>query len=240
MRGTRTLTFFCVLAATAPTGAEARSARALGARAVSLLPEQVRWTARDRAAVSRAKSVDLAVDGGNGGWRLDYLALRSARPTDAECCASGGRFDDMQAGLQAWHAVGGDDTIRAGVHMGKASRRTLSPVIFPARSKAGNADAQLTWEHGDNWSVSAGWFRQGGWGGRRMDLDVVRMGNGEPAAASGMRAAVRMAVGASGHEAHSWLTLEAREGSHAACLGSCVGGAMRHASDFGLTLGSTF
>ncbi|WP_159981342.1 MULTISPECIES: hypothetical protein [unclassified Novosphingobium] len=240
MRGTKTMGVICVLAATAPTGTEARSFKVHGAHAVLLLPEQVQWTGRDRAAVDQAKAVDLVTDGGDAGWSLDMLALRSSRTGDADCCASGGHFNDMQMGMQAWHAVGSDDAIRLGTHLGKASRRTLSPAVFPAKSTAGYADAGLTWEHGDRWAVSTGWFRQGGWGGRRMDLDVVRMGNGEPAAASGMRAAVRLAVGGSAREVRSWLTLEAREGSRAACLGACAGGAMRHASDIGLTLNAMF
>ncbi len=113
----------------------------------------------------------------------------------------------------------------------------LSPVTFPAKSEAGYADAQLTWEHG---AVSTGWFWQDGWGGRRTGIDVARMGNGNLASTSGMRAPVRMAVGAAGQDAYSRLTLEARKGSRAVCLGRRTGGAMRHASADGLTFNSRF
>jgi hypothetical protein len=236
MRGTRTLSFFCVLATSAPGCVEARSERVHGARAVALLPEQLRWTGQDRAGIDRGKAVDLTVDGGNAGWSLDFLSLRSVRPGDAECCVAGGRFSGKQAGFQAWHDLGGDDVVRLGAHLGKTSRRTLSPVTFPAKSRASYADAQLSWEHGERWSASAGWYRQGGWGGRTMDLDAVRLENGEAAAASGMRAAVRLAVGDARREARSWLTLEAREGSRAVGIGA----GMRHASDVGLALTSMF
>jgi len=236
MRGTRTLGLFCALAAAAPSPAEARTERVRGAGSASLLPGDVEWTSHDRLAVDRAKAVTLVSGGIDAGWSLDFLALRSPRIEDADCCAATGHFSGNQAGVQAWHALGDDDVMRVGAHVGKASRRGFSASVFPAKSNAGYADAGLTWEHGDRWAVSAGWYRQGGWGGRRMDLDVMRMGNGEPAAASGMRVAIRLAGGGGGDTARSQLTLEAREGSRAVGAGA----GMRHASDIGLTLTSIF
>lgn len=236
MRGTGTLSLFCVLAATAPAGCEARTARVQGGRAVSFLPEQVRWSGHDRGVVDRGKAAGLAVDSGNAGWSLDLLSLRSSHAGDVDCCASGDRFTNHQAGLRVWHAVGDGDTIGLAVDIGKASRRSVSSVVFPTKSTAGYASAQLTWDHRGRWSVSTGWFRQGGWGGRQMDLDVLRMGNGEPAAARGMRAALRMNLGNAGDETRTRLMLEAREGRRAVGAGE----GMRHASDVGLTLTSMF
>lgn len=236
MRGTGTLSLFCVLAAAAPAGAEARSAKMHGARAVSLLPEQVRWSGHDRGVVDRGKAVSLAVDGGDAGWSFDYLSLRSSRDGDVDCCASGDHFSDHQAGLRAWHAVGDGDTVGLRADIGKAGRRSMSPAVLPAKSTAGYASAQVTWDHRGQWSVSTGWFRQGGWGGRQMDLDVIRMGNGEPAAARGVRAALRMNLSDGGDDARTWLMLEAREGRRAVGAGT----GMRHASDVGLTLTSMF
>ena len=238
MRGTGTLSLFRVLAAAAaaPTGAEARSAKMHGARAVSLLPEQVRWSGHDRGVVDRGKAVSLAVDGGDAGWSFDYLSLRSSRDGDVDCCASGDHFSDHQAGLRAWHAVGDGDTVGLRADIGKAGRRSMSPAVLPAKSTAGYASAQVTWDHRGQWSVSTGWFRQGGWGGRQMDLDVIRMGNGEPAAARGVRAALRMNLSDGGDDARTWLMLEAREGRRAVGAGT----GMRHASDVGLTLTSMF
>jgi hypothetical protein len=207
-----------------------------GAHAVSLLPEEVRWSGHDRGVVDRGKAVSLAVDGGNAGWSLDLLALRSPRVGDVDCCAYGDRFANNQAGVRAWHAVGAGDTLGLTADIGKASRRSASPLVFPAKSTAGYASAQLTWDHRGKWSVSSGWFRQGGWGGRQMDLDVMRMGNGEPAAANGMRAALRMNLGNAGDETRTWLMLEARDGRRA--VGAGMG--MHHASDLGLTLTSMF
>jgi len=65
---------------------------------------------------------------------------------------------------------------------------------------------------------------------------VMRMGNGEPAAANGMRAALRMNLGNAGDETRTWLMLEARDGRRA--VGAGMG--MHHASDLGLTLTSMF
>lgn len=236
MRGTGTLSLFCVLAATAPAGCEARTARVQGGRAVSFLPEQVRWSGHDRGVVDRGKAAGLAVDSGDAGWSLDLLSLRSSHAGDVDCCASGDRFTNHKAGLRAWHAVGDGDTIGLAADIGKASRRSVSSVVFPTKSTAGYASAQLTWDHRGRWSVSTGWFRQGGWGGRQMDLDVLRMGNGEPAAARGMRAALRMNLGNAGDETRTRLMLEAREGRRAVGAGE----GMRHASDVGLTLTSMF
>lgn len=236
MWGSRTLGLFCVLAATAPAAVEAGTARMQGARAVSLLPEQVRWSGHDRGVVDRGKATSLAIDSGEAGWSLDLLSLRSSLVGDVDCCASGDRFTSRQAGVRAWHAVGGADTVGLTANIGRASRRSASPLVFPTKSTAGYASAEVTWEHRGRWSVSTGWFRQGGWGGRQMDLDVLRMGNGEPAAARGMRAALRMNLGNAGDEARTWLMLEAREGRRAVGAGE----GMRHESDVGLTLTSMF
>lgn len=240
MRGTRTLSFICVLAAAAPLGAETRAIKVQGANAVSLLPGQVHWTAQDRAAVDRAKVIDFSMDKGDAGWSFDFLSLRSPRLGEDACCAAARHFHGAQAGMEAWHALGGGDAIRLRADMGKASRRALSAVALPARSRAAYADAHVTWDHGERLAISTGWYRQGGWGRRRMDLDVTRLGNGEAAAASGLRAAVQLAVGGSGRSARSWMMLEVREGSRAACLGTCSGGTMRHASEAGLTFNSSF
>ncbi|WP_162792225.1 hypothetical protein [Novosphingobium sp. P6W] len=241
MRGTRTLSLVCALTVTAPAGAEARSNLAAshkeqGARAVMLLPEQFQWTGGDRAAIDRSKAVKLAVDRGSGGWSLDFLSLRSSGPEDRPCCASGGHFANSQTSMEMWHAVGDSDVLRVSARVGKVSRHALSAVVFPAKSRAAYADVQLAWDRGSRWTVSTGWFRQEGWGGRRMDLDVVRIGNGESAAASGLRAAARLAVDGDRDNARTWLTVEAREGSRA--LGPGAG--MHHASDVGLTLTAMF
>nr|WP_143840423.1 hypothetical protein [Novosphingobium panipatense] len=230
------MSLFCVLAAAAPAGAATRAAKMHGARAVSFLPEQVRWSGQDRGVVDRGKAASLVVDGGNAGWSLDWLSLRSSRDGDVDCCASGDGFTNHQAGMRAWHAVGHGDTVGLAIDIGKASRRSVSPLVFPAKSTAGYASAQLTWDHRGRWSVSTGWFRQGGWGGRQMDLDVIRLGNGEPAAARGVRTALRMNLSDGGDDARTWLMLEAREGRRAVGAGA----GMRHASDAGLTLTSMF
>ncbi|WP_404478740.1 hypothetical protein [Novosphingobium sp. BL-52-GroH] len=241
MRGTGTLSLVWALTVAAPAGADVRSERApsyreQGARAVMALPEQFEWSGGDRAAIDRSKVVKLAVDRGDIGWSVDLLSLRSSWSEDRPCCGSRAHFADSQAGVQMWRAIGERDVLRLGARIGKVGRRDLSPVVFPAKSKAGYADVQLAWERANRWTVSTGWFRQDGWGSRRMDLDVVRMGNGELAAASGMRAAARLGLGGGRDDAHTWLTLEARKGSRALGLGA----GMRHASDVGLALTAMF
>lgn len=82
MCGAGTLGLFCMLVAIAPASAQARTARARGTRAVSLPQEQVRWSGHDRGVVDRGKADSLVVDGGDAGWSLDLLSLRSSRVGD--------------------------------------------------------------------------------------------------------------------------------------------------------------
>lgn len=232
----------CMLLALTPGLASARSEKMWGGSGAQYLPQVVEWSLSDLSNFDQAKAEFVERDDGDAGWRLEGVAVRSYDPMPLADDRDNVRFRARHASISAWHALGEDDTLRFTAIAGRASRRTGDAVVLPAKTLAGFAGAELAWEHSQAWSLSIGAYRQGGWGGHSLQNDVLHMANGEPPAAHGLRASLRMKVDG-GEDADGrgvWLGLDSHTGTRATGLGTSFAQASRHGSDISLALTSRF
>ncbi|WP_395397956.1 hypothetical protein WBP07_25850 [Novosphingobium sp. BL-8A] len=227
----------CIWLALVPASAEAGTEKSKGAPGFAYLPGAVDWSLSDKSRPDQVRAVQFDGDSGNAGWQVNFSAIRSLEPAELAGDSDNARFRGKTAQIGVWHTVGADDLLRLTASAGRVSRRAANAVILPFKTRTGYAAADLAWEHGRDWSVSAGYYRQGGWGGRSLATDVLHLENGEPAAAKGVHAALRFALARDGSDGRSaWLGLEAHDGSRAAGLGQ----AMRHCNDVSLVLTENF
>ncbi|WP_443477900.1 hypothetical protein ACLIMP_13460 [Novosphingobium aerophilum] len=226
----------CALLAMGPNIAEARTEKVWGMSGARYLPQLVEWSLSDMSMPDQVKVMRLENDSGDAGWRFDLLAIRSLDPVELPGDPDGARFRGRHMSFSAWHSLGDSSILRLNGVAGRVSRRSGSGILLPAKTRAGYAAAELSLDHGRDWSVSAGIYRQGGWGGRSLENDLLRMTNGEPAAAMGVHAAARVAVFNGSGEPRTWLGLDVHSGRRAAGLGQ----ALRAGSDVSLVLTSSF
>ncbi|WP_395336155.1 hypothetical protein WBP06_19005 [Novosphingobium sp. BL-8H] len=235
----KTTGLMCVLFLLAPVPADARSQKMQGAAGFAYLPDAVDWSLSDLSRPDQAKVVRFDGDSGDAGWTMDFRAVRSLEPMELAGDPDGSRFRGKSMGIGAWHKLGADDLVRLTATGGRVSRRAAHSLILPTKTRTGYAAADLAWEHGRDWILSAGYYHQGGWGGRSLATDVVHLDNGEPAAAKGAHAVWRFALAEDGSGPDgrsSWLGIDAHTGSRAAGVGQ----AMRHCSDVSLVLTDNF
>lgn len=227
----------CMWLALVPASAEARTEKSKGAAGFAYLSGAVDWSLSDKSRPDQIRAVQFDRDSGDAGWRVKFSAVRSLEPAELAGDPDNARFRGKNAEIGVWHALGADDLMRFTATAGRVSRRAANAVMLPFKTRTGYAAADLAWEHGKDWSLSAGYYRQGGWGGRSIETDVLRLGNGEPAAAKGAHALLRFAL--AGDEADgrsSWLGIDAHSGRRAAGVGE----AMRHCHDVSLVLTENF
>lgn len=229
--------------------ASAHSERMWGETGAQYLPQAVEWSLSDLATPDQTKVEVVDRDDGDAGWRLEGVAVRSYDPLSLALPAKliddhdTDRFRTRHFSASAWHALGDHDTLRFTAVAGRTSRRTDDSVVLPAKTLTGFAGAQLAWEHARTWSFSIGAFRQGGWGGRSLERDLLHFSNGEPPAARGLKASWRMKL--QGNESDSagsgiWVGLDSRLGTRAAGLGGALAQSAHHESRLGLVLASRF
>ncbi|TCM20900.1 hypothetical protein EDF56_102564 [Novosphingobium sp. PhB165] len=226
------------LLAIAPVNVQAQGEKLRGSAGADYLPQLVEWSLSDRAGADQAKAVHFERDSGDAGWSMDFLAVKSLDPVERAVDRDSARFRGKHMSVNAWHALGGEDLVRFTAIAGRVSRRAADAVILPAKTRASYAGAELAWEHARDWSLSAGVYQQGGWGGHSMESDLLRLTNGEPVAANGLHAAWRFALdhGDAAGEPRTWLGLDGHSGNR----GSGIGTGLRHASDVSLLLTTRF
>ncbi|QSR18894.1 hypothetical protein CA833_17150 [Novosphingobium sp. KA1] len=207
------------------------------------------WSLSDLAAPDQSKVEVVDRDDGNAGWRLEAVAVRSYDPLSLALPArliddhDTARFRTRHFSASAWHALGDHDTLRFTAVAGRTSRRTDDAVVLPAKTLTGFAGAQLAWEHARTWSFSIGPFRQGGWGGRSLESDLLHFSHGEPPAARGLKASWRMSLQGNNNDGAGrgiWVGLDSRLGTRAAGLGGALAQSALHDSRLGLVLAAQF
>ncbi|MCT2401273.1 hypothetical protein [Novosphingobium mangrovi (ex Huang et al. 2023)] len=216
----------------APLAAHGESIKALGANAVQFMPATLEWSATDRTTVERAKSKDLATDNGDAGWGLEALSLRSRRESTEPIGATRMKMHVREVKIEGWHSLGPDTVFTLRAFAGTTSRRDRESPVSWRKTHAGNVGIEAVLEHASGWQIRGGWFAQGGWGGRSLEQDVVRMANGEPAAARGARVALQMPP----EEGWPMMSIEAMSGAKALASGA----PLVHRAEIALRLATSF
>ncbi|WP_052223601.1 hypothetical protein [Novosphingobium malaysiense] len=214
------------------TPALANEAKAIGASAQAAMPMSVSWSVTDQDIVERAKTRRFANDGGTEGWGLEYVSLHSSHKDVLPLANTRLKVHVRHAKLTAWHTVASDTVLGAAVFAGTASRLDRTSAIFPGKTKARYAGMQLAVAQGGNWRLRSEWFFQGGWGGRSLEADAIRMTNGEPPRARGVRATLEVPIA----DTAATLSLEADVGSRALAPGQAI----RHRQQVGLGFTTSF
>lgn len=234
MRRSNMIVLACLASGLSSGSAKAETDRRAGPDYVDTFPRQIEWTASDRTGIERGKLTRFSRDDGNSGWGVGLWAMRSGGNERDGPVSTRTSFHAGQADASAWHAIGERDIVGLNVAQGKVSRRRNFGNTFPAKTRATFASAEIAWSHATSWSLSGGWFRQGGPGGHALEDNVLRLLNGEPAAAQGIRAALWVPVDRAGME----LGLDARRSMRS--LDTGVGAIQRRVSDLSLTWTSKF
>ncbi|GGN58748.1 hypothetical protein GCM10011349_38570 [Novosphingobium indicum] len=214
------------------TPALAAEASVIGASAEAAMPASVAWSVTDRAIINKAKTRSLANDSGTDGWGLEYVSLRSLHLDGLPLVATRLKIHARHLKFAAWHYVGTDTALGLSAFAGTTSRLDRSSSIFPKKTKAQYAGVELALVQGENWRLRGDVFYQGGWGGRSLEADAIRMTNGEPAKARGLRATLEVPVAESG----AMLSLVADVGPKALAPGEPV----HHRRQLGLGLTASF
>lgn len=214
------------------TPALAAEASVIGASAEAAMPASVAWSVTDRAIINKAKTRSLANDSGTDGWGLEYVSLRSPHLDGLPLVAARLKIHARHLKFAAWHYVGTDTALGLSAFAGTTSRLDRSSSILPKKTKAQYAGVELALVQGENWRLRGDVFYQGGWGGRSLEADAIRMTNGEPAKAGGLRATLEVPVAESG----ATLSLVADVGSKALAPGEPV----HHRRQLGLGLTASF
>lgn len=245
-------TILALIPCLAPSPAAAHSEKMWGGTGAQYLPQVVEWSLSDLATPDQTKAEVVERDDGDAGWRLEGVAVRSYDPLSLALPAiltddhDTVRFRTRHFSASAWHALGDSDTLRLSAVAGRTSRRTDNAVVLPAKTLTGFAGAELAWEHSRTWSFSIGAYKQGGWGGRSLESDLLHLSNGEPPAAHGLKASWRMRLSGddsdtSGSDGRGvWLGLDSRLGTRATGLGSAMAQTSRHEANLSLILTSRF
>lgn len=228
----------CALMACGSPVARADTHKDRGLSGGRYLPQTADWSLSDRSSPTRAKSVSFDDDAGDGGWSLRLRAVRSLAPQDGIDAGFDGRFRGRFMDVNAWRWLGDGDRIRLSLGGGKVSREAASAAILPIRTRAGFAATGLSWDHGARWTASAQLYQQGGWGGRSLESDLIRMTNGEPAAVRGMRTTLRYYLdrGDAPDEARTWIEFSGGTTSRS----PVVGAPRRNSASAGIALVTSF
>lgn len=210
----------------------AAEAKVIGASAQAAMPATVAWSVTDRAIINKAKTRSLASDSGIDGWGLEYVSMRSPHMDALPLVATRLKMHARHLKVAAWHSVGADTALGVSAFAGTTSRLDRSSSIFPRKTKAQYAGVELALAQGESWRLRGDVFYQGGWGGRSLEADAIRMTNGEPARARGMRATLEVPVA----DSAATLSLVADLGSKALAPGQPV----HHRRELGLGLTTSF